>query len=251
MVRDDPGSREGSHQVRRRVDQLDCARVGADGASVGRRSRGDSGLLGEMERAPARSRRAQARCVGVPGRSAIVSRAAVSEVLAARRVRVHRGDPANVRRQVPEDGAARAFQRISRCLIRTLQQLQRFIASFSNSRMNSSGTICAEPTTMYNRAVLAHWKELGVMPSLEERVAYLEGRFSEHMQTVVALRDDSGLLRTDMNRRFEQIDQRFDRIDGRIESLDAKVDRQFTWLVGLQMATLLAVVAAVLGAYFK
>jgi len=132
-----------------------------------------------------------------------------------------------------------------------LQQLQRFIASFSNSRMNSSGTICAEPTTMYNRAVLAHWKELGVMPSLEERVAYLEGRFSEHMQTVVALRDDSGLLRTDMNRRFEQIDQRFDRIDGRIESLDAKVDRQFTWLVGLQMATLLAVVAAVLGAYFK
>ena len=89
------------------------------------------------------------------------------------------------------------------------------------------------------------------MPSLEERVAYLEGRFSEHMQTVVALRDDSGLLRTDMNRRFEQIDQRFDRIDGRIESLDAKVDRQFTWLVGLQMATLLAVVAAVLGAYFK
>jgi hypothetical protein len=28
---------------------------------------------------------------------------------------------------------------------------------------------------MYNRPVLAHWRELGVMPSLEERVAYLEG----------------------------------------------------------------------------
>jgi hypothetical protein len=33
--------------------------------------------------------------------------------------------------------------------------------------------------------------------------------------------------------------------------MDAKIDRHFTWLVGLQMATLLAVVGAVLGAYFK
>jgi uncharacterized coiled-coil protein SlyX len=140
---------------------------------------------------------------------------------------------------------------------------------FSNE---SCGTVCAERTTMYNRAVLAHWKELGVMPSLEERVAYLEGRFSEHMQTVVSLRDDVALLRTDMNRRFEQVDKRFEQVDkrfdqvdkrfdqidarlgrsdGRIESLDAKIDRQFTWLVGLQMATLLAVVSVVIGAYFK
>ena len=103
------------------------------------------------------------------------------------------------------------------------------------------------------------------MPSLEERVAYLEGRFSEHMQTVVSLRDDVALLRTDMNRRFEQVDKRFEQVDqrfdqidarlgrsdGRIESLDAKIDRQFTWLVGLQMATLLAVVSVVIGAYFK
>ena len=30
---------------------------------------------------------------------------------------------------------------------------------------------------MYNRAVLARWSDFDVMPSLEERVAYLEGRF--------------------------------------------------------------------------
>ena len=126
--------------------------------------------------------------------------------------------------------------------------------------------------TMYNRAVLAHWRELGVMPSLEERVAYLEGRFGEHLQTTAALRDDIAVLRSDMNRRFEQVDKRFeqvdrrfeqvdrrfdavdsrfDRMDRRLDGMDSKIDRQFTWLVGLQMATLLSVVGVVLGAYFK
>jgi len=96
------------------------------------------------------------------------------------------------------------------------------------------------------------------MPTIEERVAYLEGRFGEHTQITNGLRDDISDLRGEMNRRFEQVDKRFDRIDarferndGRLDSMDAKIDRHFTWLVGLQMATLLAVVGAVLGAYFK
>jgi len=102
------------------------------------------------------------------------------------------------------------------------------------------------------------------MPTLEERVAYLEGRFGEHTQTTDALRDDISDLRDEMNRRFAQVDQRFAQVDkrfdqidgrltrgdGRLDSMDGKIDRHFTWLVGLQMATLLAVVGAVLGAYF-
>lgn len=143
---------------------------------------------------------------------------------------------------------------------------------------------------MYNRAVLARWRDYGIMPSLEERVAYLEGRFGEHTQATDGLRDDLSDLSGEMSRffgqvdkrfeqidrrfdhvdkRFEQVDRRFEQIDGRIDSMDrkfeakfdrvderfiamdSKIDRHFTWLAGLQMATLLAVVGAVLGAYFK
>jgi nitrate/nitrite-specific signal transduction histidine kinase len=51
-------------------------------------------------------------------------------------------------------------------------------------------------------------------------------------------------LRGDMNRRFEQVDRRF-------EALDQKGDRQFTWVVGIQVALLLGVVGAMVGAYFR
>jgi hypothetical protein len=103
------------------------------------------------------------------------------------------------------------------------------------------------------------------MPSLEERVAYLEGRFGEHTQVADALREDFGGLRGKMHRMFEQadrrfeqvdkrfdlMDRRFDRTDGRLESMDAKIDRHFTWLVGIQMAGFLAVFGALLSQYFK
>ena len=110
------------------------------------------------------------------------------------------------------------------------------------------------------------------MPSLEERVAYLEGRFGEHTQTSDGLRDDISDLRGEMNRlfedvgrrfeqvdtrfeqvdsRFEQIDTRFDRTDRRLDSMDAKIERHFTWLVGLQMGGLIAVFSALIGLYFK
>ena len=79
------------------------------------------------------------------------------------------------------------------------------------------------------------------MPSLEERVAYLEGRFGEHLQTTAGLRDDIGVLRTDMNRRFddvqadmnrrfEQVDKRFEQVDKRFEQVDRRfeqVDKRF------------------------
>jgi hypothetical protein len=47
-------------------------------------------------------------------------------------------------------------------------------------------------------------------------------------------------LREEMNRRFEAVDQKIDR-------LDDKVSRHFTWLVGIQVATLVAIVGALLG----
>jgi hypothetical protein len=47
-----------------------------------------------------------------------------------------------------------------------------------------------------------------------------------------------------IDRRFEAIDRRFDTVDRRVDALDELVSRQFVWLVGLQVTTLVATVGA-------
>ncbi len=87
--------------------------------------------------------------------------------------------------------------------------------------------------------------------SVEERVAYLEGQVSDQAHTLVEMREAIRGLehRVDarfeaIDRRFEAIDRRFDTIERRIDVLDEKVSRQFVWLVGLQVTTLVATVGA-------
>ena len=71
------------------------------------------------------------------------------------------------------------------------------------------------------------------MPALEERVAYLEGKFGEQAGSIADLRDSIRLM-----------DQR---LDGKFDRLDAKVDRQFIWTIGIQITVLLAVIGTLLG----
>ena len=80
------------------------------------------------------------------------------------------------------------------------------------------------------------------MATLEERVAYLEGRVSEQTQTTTGLenRFDS------IDRRFDIVERRFDAVDRRLDRLDEKVSRQFVWVVGIQVTTLMAIVGALL-----
>jgi uncharacterized coiled-coil protein SlyX len=122
--------------------------------------------------------------------------------------------------------------------------------------------------------------------TLEERVAFLEGRVVEHSHMLDGIRDATVHLEQRMDRRFELLEQRFTGIeqrftgveqrfvgldqrfaaidqrfaaidqrfavldqrlagmDQRIDNLDAKVSRQFMWLVGIQVTTLAAIVAA-------
>ena len=99
------------------------------------------------------------------------------------------------------------------------------------------------------------------MPSVEERVAYLEGAVGEHTRAFASLRHSvadvrTGLteLRTDMNARFDQVDGRFTQIDGRFLQIDgrfAQVEQRLMWLIGTQLAVLLAVIAALAGAYYR
>ena len=91
------------------------------------------------------------------------------------------------------------------------------------------------------------------MQSLEERVAYLEGRSEEHASAIAEVRHDVRGLRAEMIRRFEQVDRRFEQIDKRFEHVDGRfshMDNRFNWLVGLQFATLLGVIA-LLGSYYR
>lgn len=83
------------------------------------------------------------------------------------------------------------------------------------------------------------------MDTLEERVAYLEGRREEQAYMINDLRDAVSGLRDDMNRRFEQVDQRFLHLEGKVDlrfdSIDAKMSRQFLWLAGMLVTTLIAI----------
>jgi hypothetical protein len=58
-----------------------------------------------------------------------------------------------------------------------------------------------------------------------------------------------------VDRRFEQVDHRFAELqrqmNQRFDAVDQKIDRHFTWLVGIQVAALIAVVGALVGSYYR
>ncbi len=113
-------------------------------------------------------------------------------------------------------------------------------------------------------------------PSLEARVAYLEGKLEEHSrgfgeirELLVHLNGRVDALDQKMDSRFEALERNFDsrtngidtrinvldqKVDrfrselaGQIGSLDHKVSRQFIWSVGIQVAILLSIIGALLG----
>jgi uncharacterized coiled-coil protein SlyX len=118
------------------------------------------------------------------------------------------------------------------------------------------------------------------MPTTEERLSSLEARLdtmSDLKTAVTDLRGDMNRqfvelrgeingrfadlrgemydrlteLRSDMHERFAVVSARFTDMDRRFTALDDKGDRHFTWLVGTQVALLLAVFGALVGAYFR
>ena len=84
------------------------------------------------------------------------------------------------------------------------------------------------------------------MPTIEERVAYLEGKVDEHSRGFAELRD----LILHLNSRVDALDQKVDRfreeLSTRIDALDEKFSRYFLWTIGIQITVLLAVIGALL-----
>ena len=99
------------------------------------------------------------------------------------------------------------------------------------------------------------------MPSVEERLATLEGRIQEQAvfmadvrgSTVEAIRD----LRREIDRQFESVDRQFENVDRQFENVDRRfehVDRRFDrverlvmWMLGVTLTGFTAVIAAVIG----
>lgn len=89
------------------------------------------------------------------------------------------------------------------------------------------------------------------MATLEERVSYIEGRVEDHSRATGDLRDLVVALDQKVDRRFEvleqKVDRRFEAVDRHCEALEQKFERRFTWVIGIQLSTLLTVVVGVLG----
>jgi len=109
-------------------------------------------------------------------------------------------------------------------------------------------------------------------PTLEERVAYLEGKVEEHSGAWEDLKDmiinlDQKVdgFRGELSSRIDSLDQRFSsridsldqRFSSRIDSLDQKVDRRidaleqkfsryFLWIIGIQVTIFLSIIATLL-----
>ena len=107
------------------------------------------------------------------------------------------------------------------------------------------------------------------MVSIAERVAFLEGQSAEQAAATSALRDsvaqlgrDVSELRGSVNELRGSVNELRAEMHGSIadlrgemnrgfERLEDKLDRRVTWLVGTQVALLLAVVGALAAPYFR
>ncbi len=116
--------------------------------------------------------------------------------------------------------------------------------------------------------------------TLEERVAYLEGKVEEQSRGYRELREDVQQLsarvgaldhkvdrfREELSARVDALDHKVDRfreelsarvdaldhrLSSRMDALDQKLTRQFMWTVALQVSVLLAVVGALAAALFR
>lgn len=98
--------------------------------------------------------------------------------------------------------------------------------------------------------------------SLEERVAYLEGKVEEHSRGCAQLREDIHQIRQhilhidqkidrfrdELSGRIDALDQR---LSGRIDALDQKFSRWFAWLAGILITALLAQLSLLGAALFR
>jgi uncharacterized coiled-coil protein SlyX len=83
--------------------------------------------------------------------------------------------------------------------------------------------------------------------TIDERVAYLEGKVDEHSSCFSELRDSVRQVDQKLDRLFASLNDRIVGVDQKVDRLDDKMSRQFLWILGVQVAVLIAVVSALAG----
>jgi hypothetical protein len=96
------------------------------------------------------------------------------------------------------------------------------------------------------------------MGSLEERMSRVEAKVEEQGKLEQRMNGRFDQVEHQLDQRFTQIDLRFTQVDesfrelrSLIVGLDGKYETRFMWLIGLQFATLIAIVAGMFGIVTK
>ncbi len=92
-----------------------------------------------------------------------------------------------------------------------------------------------------------------MLTTLEERVAYLEGKVEEHSKVwedlkdlIIHLEGRINSLEEKIDRRINSLDQHINSLDQRINSLGQKFSRYFLWIIGIQVSIFLSIIAIIL-----
>ena len=103
------------------------------------------------------------------------------------------------------------------------------------------------------------------MPGSKARVAYLEGgsrdqagalgdvrsAIADVRNAVADVRDATAGVRSEIADVRNAVTELRGDMNSRFVVLDTKIDHHFTWLVGIQVGVLLAVVSALVGSHFR
>lgn len=99
------------------------------------------------------------------------------------------------------------------------------------------------------------------MPVVEERLSLLEVKMEEVGTTLLRIEGVLGSLHhmvLGLDQRVDKLDQRIDRLehrldtlDHRVDKLDTRVEKQFLWVVGIQITTLVTIMAGLFGLVAK
>jgi hypothetical protein len=86
------------------------------------------------------------------------------------------------------------------------------------------------------------------MTAVEERVNMHIDIIGELRTDVATLTECVGALEQRIERFEDKVDRRFERMEDRFDRLDERMSRQFMWLVGVGVATLVSMFASLFAA---
>lgn len=108
------------------------------------------------------------------------------------------------------------------------------------------------------RAMTAWWHRGSNMPTVEERLAYLEGQSeqqnvstSDLRSSVSELRVDVRDLRIELRTEIREVRTELRDVRTEIRDLRADMNQKFTWVMGIQVSTLVMIAGALLSLFFR